>query len=174
MPNFQPSAGTSSSSSSEASPDQDSTHDYPEIRGSVCWNPAEEGRLIIMVAPAKAPSQNTTSQYPTIGRSKASGAQTPEDRMIRNLNPDFNAVRLQTIMETVQHMVLEGSPLGALAQQGIEAANNVVEAERSTRNRRAEHSPINDRMAGRGAPGAKQQHRSATTNAWPTTTCVSG
>jgi hypothetical protein len=127
-----------------------------------------------MVALAEAPSQNTTSQYLTIGRSKASGAQTPEDRMIRNLNPDFNAVRLQTIMETVHHMVLEGSPLGALAQQGIEASNNVVEAERSARNRRAEPSLENDRMVGRGAPGVKQQHRSATTNTWPTTTRVSG
>jgi hypothetical protein len=51
-PIFQPLAGTSSSSTSTASPDQDSTDDYPEIGGSTCWNSADEGRLIIMVAPA--------------------------------------------------------------------------------------------------------------------------
>jgi hypothetical protein len=33
---FHPSVGTSSCSSSGASPDRDSTKDYPEIRGSVC------------------------------------------------------------------------------------------------------------------------------------------
>jgi hypothetical protein len=101
MPIFQPSARTSSSISSGASPDRDSTDDYPEIKGSICWNLAEEGRLIIMVA--------------MIDRSKMSDARTPKDRMIRNLNPDFNVVRLQIIMETIQHMAPEGSPLDALA-----------------------------------------------------------
>jgi hypothetical protein len=38
--------------------------------------------------------------------------------MIRNLNPEFNVVRLQTIMETIQRMTPEGSPLMALAHQG--------------------------------------------------------
>jgi hypothetical protein len=54
---LQPSVGASNSSSSAASPDQDSTDDYPEIGGSTCWNFANEGRLVIMVAPAGAPSQ---------------------------------------------------------------------------------------------------------------------
>jgi hypothetical protein len=48
-----PSAEASNSSSSAGSPDQDSADDYPEIEGSPCWNSAEEGRLIIMVAPTR-------------------------------------------------------------------------------------------------------------------------
>jgi hypothetical protein len=47
--------------------------------------------------------------------------------MIRNLNPEFNAVRLQTIMEMIQHLAPEDSPLVALAQQGAEVANLIVE-----------------------------------------------
>jgi hypothetical protein len=54
-----------------------------------------------MVALARAPLHNNSSRYPTIGRSEESDAQTPNDEMIRNLNPDFNAVRLQTIMESI-------------------------------------------------------------------------
>jgi hypothetical protein len=66
-PIFQSSAGISSSSTSAASPDQDSIDDYPEIGGSTCWNSTDEGRLIIMVAPTGAPSHNSSSRYPTIG-----------------------------------------------------------------------------------------------------------
>jgi hypothetical protein len=47
------------------------------------------------------------------------------------LNPDFNVVRVQAIMETIQQMASDGSPLALLAQQGAEAANLVV-AEKST------------------------------------------
>jgi hypothetical protein len=53
---FQPSAGTSGSSASGASPDHDSTDDYPEIRGSTYWISTEEGRLVIMVALVRTPS----------------------------------------------------------------------------------------------------------------------
>jgi hypothetical protein len=53
-PIFQPSVGTSSSSTSAAYLDQDSTEGYPKIRGSTCWNSTDEGHLIIMVALAKA------------------------------------------------------------------------------------------------------------------------
>jgi hypothetical protein len=73
-PIFHPLAGTSSSSTSAASLDQDSTNDYPKIRGSTCWNSTDDGRLISMVAPAGAPSQNSSSRYPTIGRLEASDA----------------------------------------------------------------------------------------------------
>jgi hypothetical protein len=45
----------SGSSASGASPDHDSTDDYPEIGDSTCWNSAEEGRFIIMVASTGAP-----------------------------------------------------------------------------------------------------------------------
>jgi hypothetical protein len=53
------------------------------------------------------------------------------DSLVRNLNPDFNAVRIQAIMQTIHRMALDGSPLAVLAQQGVEAANLVV-AEKST------------------------------------------
>jgi hypothetical protein len=52
-PIFQPLARTSRSSTLASSPDQDSTNDYPKIRGSTCWNSADEGCLIIMVASAE-------------------------------------------------------------------------------------------------------------------------
>jgi hypothetical protein len=108
-------ARASSSSSSAASLDQDSTDDYPEIEGSTFGDPTEEGRLIVMVALAGGPLQNSSSKYPTNERSKASDARTPNDGMIRNQNSDFNAIRLQTIMESIQWMAHEGSPLVALA-----------------------------------------------------------
>jgi hypothetical protein len=55
--------------------------------------------------------------------------------MIQNLNLDVNVVRLQTIMESIQCMAPEGSPLVALARQGTEAANYII-AERSAGNPR--------------------------------------
>jgi hypothetical protein len=73
---------------------------------------------------------NTSSGYPTIRRSEATDAQTPSAGLVRNLNPEFNAVRLQAIMETIQRMTPDGSPLALLAQQGAEAVNLVV-AEKS-------------------------------------------
>jgi hypothetical protein len=45
---------------------------------------------------------------------------------IQNLNPDFNAVQVQAIIETIQRMVPNGSPLAVLAQQGAEAVNLVI------------------------------------------------
>jgi hypothetical protein len=46
----QPTVGATSSSSSGATPDLDSTEDYPETGGNSCWDPAVEGRLIIILA----------------------------------------------------------------------------------------------------------------------------
>jgi hypothetical protein len=46
--------------------------------------------------------------------------------VVWNLNPDFNAVWVQAVMETIQRMAPDGSPLAILAQQGAEAANLVV------------------------------------------------
>jgi hypothetical protein len=46
--------------------------------------------------------------------------------LVQNLNPYFNAIRVQAIMETIQRIALDGSPLALLAQQGVEAANLVV------------------------------------------------
>jgi hypothetical protein len=98
-----------------ASPDQDSSDDYLEIRISACGDSVGEGRLIFMVAPNVDPSYNSSSRYPTIMRSEASDARTPNEGMIQNLNSDFNDIRLQTIMESIQRMAPEGSPLIALA-----------------------------------------------------------
>jgi hypothetical protein len=130
---LQPSAGTSSSSSSATSPDHDSVDDYPEIGASTCWNCSKEGRLICMVAPNEEPSCNSSSKYPTIGRSEVSDVRTPNAGLVQNQNPCFNVVRLQTILESIQRMASEDSPLIALAQQGAEAANLIL-AERSADN----------------------------------------
>jgi hypothetical protein len=83
-----------------------------------------------MVAPNGDQSHNSSSGYPTIGRSKTTDAQTPSAGLVRNLNPDFNTVRVQAIMETIQRMTPDGSPLALLAQQGVEVAN-LVAAEKS-------------------------------------------
>jgi hypothetical protein len=123
---LQPLARASSLSSSAATPDQDSADDYPKIGESTHGDPAEEGCLIVMVAPAGEPSHNSSSRYPTIKRTEASDTRTSNDGMIRNLNSDFNAIRLETIMKSIQWMAPEGSPLVALAQQGAEVANVVV------------------------------------------------
>jgi hypothetical protein len=68
-----------------------------------------------MVAPNGDRSNNTSSKYPTIGRSEASDARTPNGSLVQNLNLDFNIVRVQAIMETIQHMALDGSPIAVLA-----------------------------------------------------------
>jgi hypothetical protein len=138
----------SGSSTSGASRDHDSTDDYPEIGGSTYWNFVEEGHLIIMVAPAGAPSQNSSSRYFTIGRSEALDVRTPSDILVQNLNPDFNVVWLQTIMESIQHMTPEGSSLPALAQQGANATNHVIAVERSVSNHRRKPS-IGNKSGGR-------------------------
>jgi hypothetical protein len=78
------------------------------------------------MAPAGVPSQNSSSRYPTIDRLEASDAQMPNDEMIWDLNPNFNAMWLHTIMESIQRMSPKGSPLIALAQQGAEAANYII------------------------------------------------
>jgi hypothetical protein len=114
-PIFQPSVGTSCSSSSGVSPDRGSIEDYSEIWGSVCWNPALESHRISMVGPAMAHSHNSSSRYPTIRGSEASDARTPSNRIVRNLNPSFNVVWIQTTMESIQRMVPHDSPLVALA-----------------------------------------------------------
>jgi hypothetical protein len=124
-----PLAGASSSSAS--TPDLDSSDDYPEIGASAYGKPVEGGHLICMVAPNGDRSNNTSSRYLTIGRLKASNAQTLRGGLVRNLNLDFNTVRVQMIMETIQHMAPNGSPLAVLAQQGVEATNHVI-VEKST------------------------------------------
>jgi hypothetical protein len=120
-------------------PRSSSSDDYPEIGVSAHRDSTGEGRLIFMVALNGDLSHNNSSRYPTIERSEASDARTPDDWMIQNLNPDFNANRLQTIMECIQWMAPKGSPLIALAQQGAEVVNVVV-AQRSAGNPRGEPS----------------------------------
>jgi hypothetical protein len=74
---LRPIVGASSSSSSVSTPDQDLSDDYHEIGTSACGEPAEDGRLILMVAPNGDQSHNSSSRYATIGRSEASDARTP-------------------------------------------------------------------------------------------------
>jgi hypothetical protein len=83
-----------------------------------------------MVAPNGDRLNNTSSRYLTIGRSEASDAQTPSGGLVQNLNPDFNIVWVQAIMETIQRLAPNGYPLAVLAQQGAESVNLVV-AEKS-------------------------------------------
>jgi hypothetical protein len=87
-----PFVGVSSSSSSTSSPDRDSSSDYSEIGASACGNSTEDGRLILMVAPDGDQVRNSSSGYPTIGRSEVTDAQTPSVGLVQNLNLDFNAV----------------------------------------------------------------------------------
>jgi hypothetical protein len=75
-------------------------------------------------------SRNSSSGYLTIGRSEIYDAQTPSAGLVQNLNLDFNAVWIQMIMETIQCMALDVSPLALLAQQGAKLTNLVV-AEKS-------------------------------------------
>jgi hypothetical protein len=75
-------AGASNSSSSVASPDPDSSDDYPEIGINACGDSAGEGHLIFMVALNGNLSHNSSSRHPTIGRSEASDARMSNDRMI--------------------------------------------------------------------------------------------
>jgi hypothetical protein len=128
---LRPCAGAASSSPSTLSSDQGSYENYPEIRVNTCESFASTSRLICMVALNEDQPHHSSSGYPTIGRSEASDARTPSAGLIQNLNPDFNVVRVQAIMETIQRMTPDGSPRALLAQQGAEAANLVV-AEKST------------------------------------------
>jgi hypothetical protein len=84
------------------------------------------------------------------------------DGMIRSLNLNFNATRLQTIMKSIQHMTLESSPLVALAQQGAEATNYVI-TEWSTDNPRGEPS-IGNRSHNRAKRARSEIASSASDN----------
>jgi hypothetical protein len=75
----------------------------------------------------------------------ASNAQTPSAGLVQNLNLDFNALRVQAIMETIQRMAPDGSPLAVLAQQGAEAANLVVAEKLASVPQRKPYVSNNDR-----------------------------
>jgi hypothetical protein len=72
-----------------------------------------------MVAPNGDRLNNTSSRYPTIGRLEAFDARTPSGGLIQNLNQDFNVVRVQAIMETIQRMAPDGSPLLSWLSKGL-------------------------------------------------------
>jgi hypothetical protein len=137
--------GASSSSSSASSPGRDSSDEYPEIGASAYGKSAEDSCLILMVAPNGDRSRNSSSGYPTIGRSERFNAQTPSAGLAQNLNLNFNVVQVQTIMETIQRMAPDGSPLALLAQQGAKAANLVVEEKSTSRPQREPYACHNDR-----------------------------
>jgi hypothetical protein len=98
-----------------------------------------------MVASNGDRSRNSSSGYPTIERSETYDAQTPSTGLVQNLNLDFNAVRVHAIMETIQCMSPDGSPLTLLAQQGAEAANLIVAEKSTSRPRREPSTDHNDR-----------------------------
>jgi hypothetical protein len=116
----------SGSSTLASTPDSDSADNYLEIESSAYGEPVKDGCFIYMVPPNGDRSSNTSSRYHTIGRSAVSDAWTPSGGLAQNLNPDFNVVRVQEIMETMQCMAPDGSPLIVLTQQGVEAANLIV------------------------------------------------
>jgi hypothetical protein len=160
---FQSSTGTSSSSSLGVTPDRDSIEDYPKIGGSAYENPAIKAHRINMVGPARANSQNSSSRYATIWGSDASDARTPSNRVIQNLNPKFNVVKFQTIMESIQQMVPHDSPLVTLAQQGAEVVGNIIAMEHSARNHQGEPS-VGNRSADRAKRARSEEASSASGN----------
>jgi hypothetical protein len=142
---LRPFNGVLSSSSSASFLSRDSSDDYLEIEASACRNSAEDSRLILMVDLNEDRSCNRSSGYSTIGRSETSDVQTPSAGLVRNLNPDFNAVRVQMIIEIIQRMTPDGSPLALLAQQGAEAVNIVVAEKSVDVSRREPYVSHNDR-----------------------------
>jgi hypothetical protein len=148
-----------SSSSSASPPIQDLSDEYPEIGANACEKSVEDSRLILMVAPNGDRSRNISSGYPTIGRSEMSDAQTPNAGLAQNINPNFNVVRVQMIMETIQRMTPDGSPLALLAQQGANAVNLVVAEKSASGPRREPSADHNDR--------ARRARSEATSSASP-------
>jgi hypothetical protein len=65
--------------------------------------------------------------------------------LAQNLNLDFNVVRVQAIMETIQCMPHDASPLTLLAQQGAEVANLIVAEKSAGGPRREPSAGHNDR-----------------------------
>jgi hypothetical protein len=126
--------------------DQDSSDDYPKIGTSACGKPTEGGHLVLIVALNGDWSHNSSSRYLTIGRLEVSDARTPSVGLIRNLNSDFNVVQVQAIMETIQGMAPDGSPLAALAQQRAEAVNLIVVEKSADVPRREPFAGNNDRV----------------------------
>jgi hypothetical protein len=124
-----------------------------------------------MVAPAVALSHNSSSKYPTIRGSEASDTQTPSDILVWNLNLEFNIVQLQTIMELIQHMSPEGSPLTALAQLRRQSTSYQQCARLVT----IEESPplVTDQMIERSVPKVTKHLRPVAIDVWQTKTCVS-
>jgi hypothetical protein len=112
---------------------------------STYGNSAKDIHLILMVAPNGDRSRNSSSGYPTIRRSATSDAQTPSTGLVQNLNPNFNVIQVQAIMETIQRMTPDGYPLALLVQQGAEAANLVVAEKSASEPRRDLSVGHNDR-----------------------------
>jgi hypothetical protein len=120
--------------------DRDSAKDYPKIGGSICLDPVIEARRINMVGHSRVDSRNNSSKYPMIRGSMMSDAQTPSNRVVQNINPDFNAVQPQTILESIQCMTHQDSPVATLVQQGAEAVVQITVAELSITNQQGKPS----------------------------------
>jgi hypothetical protein len=163
---LRPLVGASSSSSSVSTPDQDSSDDYPEIRTSTCREPAEGGRLILMVAPNEDRSYNSSSRYPIIERSETSDARTLSGGLVQNLNPDFNAIRVQANMETFQRMTSDGSPLLSWLSKGLRRQTLSSQRSRPVFPRGNLQSVT---MIGQGVPEVRLRHRPIQIVVFPST-----
>jgi hypothetical protein len=117
---LRPLVGASSSSASASSSDPDSSDDYPKIEAGACGETVEDGCLICMVPPNGDRSHNSSNRYPTIGRIEASDARTPSGGLVRNLNPDFNVVR-------VPESLLVSSSTSGLAMVGSREGPSAME-----------------------------------------------
>jgi hypothetical protein len=71
---LRPLSGDSSSSSSAASPEPNSSDDYLKIGVGTYGDSVMESHLICMVPPNEDPSHNSSSRYPAIERSEVSDA----------------------------------------------------------------------------------------------------
>jgi hypothetical protein len=113
-----------------------------------------------MVGHGKADSRNSSSKYPTIRGSVASDARTPSNWVVQNLNLNFNAIRLQATMVSIQRLVPQYSPLAALAQQGAEAVVQIITVKQSMGNKQGQPS-VRNRSADRGKRAQSEEASSA-------------
>jgi hypothetical protein len=77
-------------------------------------------------------------------------------------------------MESIQRMVPPDSPLIALAQQGVEAAGNIIATTPMAENHRGEPSSGNRSHERAKRAKVKQHFRPAAIGVWSTTTRVGG
>jgi hypothetical protein len=86
---------------SDAIADWDSIEDYLIIRGGHRWDLNVEAQRISMAGRSVGESRNSSNSYLMIWRSVTSNV-TTLSQVTRNLNLEFKAIWLQTVMELIQ------------------------------------------------------------------------